>query len=246
MQMKQRFAAELLGTCWLVLGGCGSAVLAAKFPDTGIGFAGVALAFGLTVLTMAYAIGHISGAHLNPAVSVGLAVAGRLPVADLLPYIVAQVIGGAIGAWLLAIIADGAAGFNLVASGFATNGYGSLSPGHYSMMSCLVCEIVMTFFFVLVILGATDGRAISGFAPLAIGLCLTLIHLISIPVTNTSVNPARSTGPALMVGGSALAQLWLFWVAPIAGACVAGFLYPRLFPESNVKVAPGPLAIDAP
>jgi aquaporin Z len=246
MQMKQRLAAEMFGTCWLVLGGCGSAVLAAKFPGTGIGFAGVALAFGLTVLTMAYALGHISGAHLNPAVSVGLAVAGRLPPGDLLPYIAAQVVGGILGAFVLSVIAGGAPGFDLAGSGFATNGYGSLSPGHYSLLACLVCEIAMTFFFVLVILGATDGRAISGFAPLAIGLCLTLIHLISIPVTNTSVNPARSTGPALMAGGPALAQLWLFWVAPIAGACLAGFLYPRLFPESNVKVAPGPLAIDAP
>jgi aquaporin Z len=226
--------------------GCGSAVLAAKFPGTGIGFAGVSLAFGLTVLTMAYAIGHISGAHLNPAVSVGLTVAGRLPVRDLLPYVIAQVIGGIVGAFLLSIIANGAPGYDASATGFATNGYGAHSPGHYSLLACIVCEVAMTFFFVLVILGATDGRAISGFAPLAIGLCLTLIHLISIPVTNTSVNPARSTGPALVVGGAALVQLWLFWVAPVPGACVAGFVYPRLFPESNVVVAPGALAIDAP
>jgi len=246
MQMRQRFAAEMFGTFWLVLGGCGSAVLAAKFPGTGIGFAGVSLAFGLTVLTMAYAIGHISGAHLNPAVSVGLAVAGRLPVRDLGPYIIAQVIGGIVGAFVIAVIANGAPGFDAAASGFATNGYGARSPGHYSLLASLVCEIVMTFFFVLVILGATDGRAISGFAPLAIGLCLTLIHLISIPVTNTSVNPARSTGPAVVVGGAALTQLWLFWVAPLIGACIAGLLYPRLFPEPNVAVAPGPLAIDPP
>jgi aquaporin Z len=246
MQMKQRFAAEMFGTCWLVLGGCGSAVLAAKFPGTGIGFAGVSLAFGLTVLTMAYTVGHISGGHFNPAVSVGLTVAGRLPVRDLLPYIIAQVIGGILGAFLLSVIANGAPGFDAGASGFATNGYGAHSPGHYSLLACIVCEVAMTFFFVLVILGVTDGRAISGFAPLAIGLCLTLIHLISIPVTNTSVNPARSTGPALVVGGAALAQLWLFWVAPIAGACIAGFVYPRLFPESIVMVAPEPVAIDAP
>src|SRR5471032_1860995 len=246
MRLQQRLIAELFGTFWLVIGGCGSAVLAAKFPGTGIGFAGVALAFGLTVVTMAYAIGHISGAHLNPAVSVGLTVAGRFAVKDLLPYIVAQVIGATLGAFVLSIIASGAPGFDLVASGFATNGYGDHSPGNYSMTAALVCEIVMTFFFVLVILGATDGRAISGFAPLAIGLCLTLIHLISIPVTNTSVNPARSTGPALFAGGAALGQLWLFWVAPIIGAFIAGALYPRLFPEKVMAVAPAPLAIDAP
>jgi aquaporin Z len=246
MRLQQRLIAELFGTFWLVIGGCGSAVLAAKFPGTGIGFAGVALAFGLTVVTMAYAIGHISGAHLNPAVSVGLTVAGRFAVKDLLPYIVAQVIGAILGAFVLSIIASGAPGFDLAASGFATNGYGDHSPGGYSMTAALVCEIVMTFFFVLVILGATDGRAISGFAPLAIGLCLTLIHLISIPVTNTSVNPARSTGPAIFEGGAALAQLWLFWVAPIVGAIIAGLLYPRLFPDKVSGTAPGPLAIDAP
>jgi aquaporin Z len=246
MSIKQRFAAEMFGTCWLVLGGCGSAVLAASFPESGIEFVGVSLAFGLTVLTMAYAIGHISGAHLNPAVSVGLAVAGRLPLRDLGPYIVAQVAGGIVGALILYVIASGAPGFDASASGFATNGYGAHSPGHYSLLACLVCEVVMTFFFVSVILGATDGRAISGFAPLSIGLCLTLIHLISIPVTNTSVNPARSTGPALIAGWGAISQLWLFWVAPLIGGIIAGFLYPRIFPESNVEVAPGPLAIDAP
>lgn len=246
MRLHQRLIAEMFGTFWLVIGGCGSAVLAAKFPGTGIGFAGVALAFGLTVVTMAYALGHISGAHLNPAVSVGLAVAGRFPVRDLAPYIVAQVAGAILGAFVLSIIASGAPGFDLAASGFATNGYGDHSPGNYSMMSGLVCEIVMTLFFVLVILGATDGRAINGFAPLAIGLCLTLIHLISIPVTNTSVNPARSTGPAIFAGGPALAQLWLFWVAPIVGAIIAGALYPRLFPEKVTAIAPAPLAIDAP
>ena len=246
MRLQQRLIAELFGTFWLVIGGCGSAVLAAKFPGTGIGFAGVALAFGLTVVTMAYAIGHISGAHLNPAVSVGLTVAGRFAVKDLLPYIVAQVVGATLGAFVLSIIASGAPGFDLVASGFATNGYGDHSPGNYSMTAAMVCEIVMTFFFVLVILGATDGRAISGFAPLAIGLCLTLIHLISIPVTNTSVNPARSTGPAIFVGGAALSQLWLFWVAPIVGAIIAGLLYPRLFPDKVSGTAPGTLAIDAP
>lgn len=246
MRLQQRLIAEMFGTFWLVLGGCGSAVLAAKFPGTGIGFAGVSLAFGLTVVTMAYALGHISGAHLNPAVSVGLAVAGRFAPRDLLPYIAAQVVGAIIASFVLSFIAGGAPGFDPVATGFATNGYGDHSPGNYSMMSALVCEVVMTLFFVLVILGATDGRAISGFAPLAIGLCLTLIHLISIPVTNTSVNPARSTGPALIVGGAALEQLWLFWVAPIVGAILAGALYPRLFPEKVIDIAPAPLAIDAP
>jgi aquaporin Z len=246
MRLQQRLAAEMFGTFWLVLGGCGSAVLAAKFPGTGIGFAGVALAFGLTVLTMAYAIGHISGCHLNPAVTVGLAVAGRFAGRDIIPYIVAQVIGATIGAFVLWIIASGVPGFDAVASGFASNGYAERSPGGYSMASALVCEIVMTFFFLMVILGSTDGRAISGFGPLAIGLCLTLIHLISIPVTNTSVNPARSTGPAFFAGGAALGQLWLFWVAPIIGACIAGFLYPRLFPDKVAATAPAPLAIDAP
>jgi aquaporin Z len=228
MRLGQRLGAEMFGTFWLVLGGCGSAVLAAGFPHLGIGFAGVSLAFGLTVLTMAYAIGHVSGCHLNPAVSIGLAVAGRFPVRDVAPYIIAQVIGGVLGAFVLSVIAGGAPSFDLVASGFATNGYGEHSPGGYSMMAALVCEIVMTFFFLFVILGTTDSRAPAGFAPIAIGLCLTLIHLISIPITNTTVNPARSTGPALFVGGEAISQLWLFWAAPIAGAIIAGVVYPLL------------------
>jgi len=222
----------MFGTFWLVLGGCGSAVLAANFAGPvhglGIGFVGVSLAFGLTVLTMAYAIGHISGCHLNPAVSVGLTVAGRFPSRDLLPYIVAQVIGAALGAFVLSLIATGQPGFDVVSSGFATNGYGDHSPGHYSMPAAFICETVLTAFFVFVILGATDERAPSGFAPIAVGLCLTLIHLISIPVTNTSVNPARSMGPALFVGGEAISQLWLFWAAPVIGAIVAGIVYPVL------------------
>jgi len=231
MQLSKRLGAEMFGSFWLVLGGCGSAVLAAAFPHVGIGLAGVSLAFGLTVLTMAYAIGHISGCHLNPAVSIGLTVAGRFPARDLVPYIVAQVIGATLGAYTLSVIATGAPGFDLVASGFATNGFGEHSPGQYTMVAALVCEVVMTFFFLFVILGATDHRAPSGFAPIAIGLCLTLIHLISIPVTNTSVNPARSTGPALFVGGAAIGQLWLFWVAPIIGAVMAGVVYPLLSRE---------------
>ncbi|KMZ12730.1 Aquaporin Z [Candidatus Burkholderia humilis] len=222
MHLSKRLGAEIFGTFWLVLGSCGSAVLAAAFPHVGIGLAGVSLAFGLTVLTMAFAIGHVSGCHLNPAVSIGLTVAGRFPVHDLAPYVIAQVIGTTLGAWVLSLIAAGAPGFDLVASGFAANGFGGRSPGGYSMMAALVCEIVMTFFFVFVILGATDDRAPRGFAPIAIGLCLTLIHLISIPVTNTSVNPARSTGPAFFVGGWALDQLWLFWIAPLVGAIIAG------------------------
>jgi aquaporin Z len=226
MKLSQRLAAEMFGTFWLVLGGCGSAVLAAAFPNLGIGFAGVALAFGLTVLTMAFAIGHISGCHLNPAVSVGLTVAGRFPARDLVPYIVAQVIGGTIGAFILYLIATGKPGFDLVSSGFATNGYGDWSPGKYALGACAVSEITMTAFFLFVILGATDKRAPAGFAPIAIGLCLTLIHLISIPVTNTSVNPARSTAVAVFVGGHATEQLWLFWVAPIIGAVIAGIIYP--------------------
>ncbi|SAL75633.1 aquaporin Z [Caballeronia terrestris] len=228
MQLAKRLGAEMFGTFWLVLGGCGSAVLAAAFPHVGIGLAGVSLAFGLTVLTMAYAIGHISGCHLNPAVSIGLTVAGRFPVRELVPYIVAQVIGATIGAFVLSVIANGAPGFDLVASGFATNGFGEHSPGHYTLLAAFVCEVVMTFFFLFVILGATDSRSPSGFAPIAIGLCLTLIHLISIPVTNTSVNPARSTGPALFVGGAAVEQLWMFWLAPIIGAIIAGVVYPCL------------------
>ncbi|HEY1610455.1 MAG TPA: aquaporin Z [Paraburkholderia sp.] len=232
MRLSQRLIAELFGTFWLVLGGCGSAVLAASFAGPvhglGIGFVGVSLAFGLTVLTMAYAIGHISGCHLNPAVSVGLTVAGRFSPRDLVPYIVAQVIGAALGAFVLSLIATGKPGFDLVSSGFATNGYGDHSPGGYSMAAAFICETVLTGFFVFVILGATEERAPAGLAPIAIGLCLTLIHLISIPVTNTSVNPARSTGPALFVGGEAISQLWLFWLAPIIGAVIAGVVYPAV------------------
>jgi aquaporin Z len=224
LALPRRLAAELIGTFWLVLGGCGSAVLAAKFPGVGIGFAGVALAFGLTVLTMAYAIGHISGCHLNPAVTIGLWVGGRTRTGDVLPYIVAQVAGATLAAWLLMNIASGN-GTDVIAGGLASNGYADHSPGGYSMYAGFHMEVVMTFFFLIVILGSTDSRAPAGFAPIAIGLALTLIHLISIPVTNTSVNPARSTGPALMVGGWALQQLWLFWVAPIIGAAVAGLAY---------------------
>ena len=224
MPLKNRVAAEFIGTFWLVLGGCGSAVLAATFPNTGIGFLGVALAFGLTVLTMAFAIGHISGCHLNPAVSVGLAIGGRFKPSELLPYVIAQVVGAVVAAAVLYFIASGKAGFEL-SGGLASNGYGEHSPGGYSLAAGFVCEVVMTFMFLLIILGATDERAPKGFAPIAIGLGLTLIHLISIPVTNTSVNPARSTGPALIVGGWALAQLWLFWIAPLLGAVLAGFAY---------------------
>lgn len=221
--MKQ-YGAEFFGTFWLVLGGCGSAVLAAAFPHVGIGLLGVAAAFGLTVLTMAFAIGHISGCHLNPAVSIGLWAGGRFPANQLLPYIVAQVLGGIVAGGVLYVIASGAAGFD-VAQGFASNGYGEHSPGKYSLLAALVCEVVMTMFFLLVILGATDKRAPAGFAPIPIGLALTLIHLISIPVTNTSVNPARSTGVALYVGDWALGQLWLFWVAPIIGAVLGALIY---------------------
>ena len=223
--MVRKLSAEFLGTAWLVLGGCGSAVLAAGFPELGIAFAGVALAFGLTVLTMAYAIGHISGCHLNPAVTLGLWSAGKVPTGEVVPYIVVQVVGGLAGAAVLAAIATGKADFNLVQSGFAANGFGEHSPGGYSLQAALICEVVMTFFFLMIILGATDGRAPAGFAPIAIGLGLTLIHLISIPVTNTSVNPARSTSQALFVGGWALQQLWLFWVAPIAGGVLAGVVH---------------------
>jgi aquaporin Z len=224
MPLSNRLAAEFIGTFWLVLGGCGSAVLAAAFPNLGIGFLGVALAFGLTLLTMAFAIGHISGCHLNPAVSVGLVVGGRFKASDLIPYIIAQVLGAIAAAAVLYVIASGKAGFD-VHAGFASNGFGDHSPGGYSLTAALVCEVVMTFMFLMIILGATDKRAPAGFAPIAIGLGLTLIHLISIPVTNTSVNPARSTGPALFAGGWALAQLWLFWVAPILGAAIAGVVY---------------------
>jgi len=218
------YLAEFLGTFWLVLGGCGSAVLAAAFPDVGIGLLGVALAFGLTVLTMAYAIGHISGCHLNPAVSVGLWAGGRFPANQLLPYIVAQVVGAVVAGGVLYVIASGKAGFD-VSAGFAANGYGAHSPGGYSLLAALVSEIVMTMMFLLVILGATDKRAPQGMAPVAIGFCLTLIHLISIPVTNTSVNPARSTGVAVFVGDWALAQLWLFWLVPIVGAVLGAVIY---------------------
>jgi aquaporin Z len=222
--MPQKLLAEFIGTAWLVLGGCGSAVLAAAFPQLGIGFVGVALAFGLTVLTMAFAIGHISGCHLNPAVSVGLWAGGRFKATELVPYIVAQVLGAIAGAAVLYAIASGKAGFD-VHAGFASNGFGEHSPGKYSLAAGFVCEVAMTFGFLFVILGATSSNAPKGFAPIAIGLCLTLIHLISIPVTNTSVNPARSTGPALFAGGWALEQLWLFWLAPPIGAIFAGVVY---------------------
>ncbi len=224
MSLTKRGVAEFIGTFWLVLGGCGAAVLAAAFPDVGIGLLGVAFAFGLTVLTMAFAIGHVSGCHLNPAVSVGLAVGGRFKASELPHYIVAQVLGAIAAAAVLYLIASGKAGFEL-SGGLASNGYGEHSPGGYSLVSCFVTEVVMTFMFLLIILGSTDRRAPAGFAPIAIGLGLTLIHLISIPVTNTSVNPARSTGPALLVGGWALAQLWLFWLAPLLGATLAGLVY---------------------
>jgi len=220
----KKYSAEFIGTFWLVLGGCGSAVIAAAFPDVGIGLLGVSLAFGLTLLTMAFAIGHISGCHINPAVSIGLWAGGRLPAKELLPYIVAQVLGGIVAGGVLYLIASGKPGFDLSA-GFASNGYGDHSPGGYSFLACLITEVVMTMMFILVILGATDKRAPQGLAPIAIGLCLTLIHLISIPVTNTSVNPARSTGVAIFVGGWAISQLWLFWVAPIIGGILGAGIY---------------------
>jgi aquaporin Z len=251
--IAKRAVAELLGTAWLVFGGCGSAVLAAHFLasdnpniNLGIGFVGVALAFGLTVLTMAYAIGHISGCHLNPAVSIGLCAGKRFPASDLVPYIVAQVIGGALGAGVLYMIASGTAGFD-VHAGFASNGYGDHSPGHYDLVSCAISEIVLTFFFLMIILGSTDGRAPKGFAPIAIGLGLTLIHLIGIPVDNLSVNPARSTATALFCGGWALQQLWLFWIAPIMGAVIAGGLYRWLEAEAPAA-SPGrePIVGDTP
>jgi len=228
----QKYGAEFVGTFWLVLGGCGSAVLAAAFPNVGIGLLGVALAFGLTVLTMAFAIGHISGCHLNPAVSVGLWAGGRLPAKELLPYVVAQVLGAIVAGGVLYIIASGQAGFD-VSSGFAANGYGAHSPGGYGLPAALVTEIVMTMMFIFVILSVTDRRAPQGFAPIAIGLCLTLIHLVSIPVTNTSVNPARSTGVALYVGGWATAQLWLFWVAPIIGGALGAVVYRLIGAEKS-------------
>jgi aquaporin Z len=232
--MSKRLVAEFIGTFWLVLGGCGSAVLAAAFPTLGIGFLGVALAFGLTVLTMAFAIGHISGCHLNPAVSVGLVAGGRFPIGELPHYIGAQLLGGIAGAGVLYVIASGHAGFD-VSAGFAANGYGSHSPGGYALGACLVSEIVFTCMFLLIILGSTDERAPKALAPIAIGLALTLIHLISIPVTNTSVNPARSTGPALFVGGWAIGQLWLFWVAPLIGAVLAGGVYRWLGSKEVVR-----------
>jgi len=232
MSLAKRSVAELFGTFWLVFGGCGSAVLAAAFPDLGIGFAGVALAFGLTVLTMAFAIGHVSGCHLNPAVTFGLVAGKRFPASELIPYVIAQVAGAIAAAAVLYVIATGKAGFD-VSAGFASNGYGEHTPGGYGLCSCFVAEVVLTFFFLLVILGSTDKRAPQGLAPVAIGLCLTLIHLISIPVTNTSVNPARSTGPALFAGGWAISQLWLFWVAPILGAIVAGLFHRAVLAEDN-------------
>ncbi|MGC4251264.1 MAG: aquaporin Z [Sphingobium sp.] len=234
--MSKRLFAETFGTFWLVFGGCGSAVLAAAFPDVGIGLLGVALAFGLTVLTMAYSIGHISGCHLNPAVTIGLWAGGRFPVRDIAPYIVAQLVGAVIAAALLLYIASGEPDFVLMGNGLAVNGYGANSPGGYVLSSGFAIEVVLTFGFLAVILGSTDHRAPAGFAPIAIGLSLTLIHLISIPVTNTSVNPARSTGPALLVGGLALQQLWLFWVAPIIGALIAGGVYRWLAEEEKAPV----------
>jgi len=235
--LTQKVSAEFLGTLWLVLGGCGSAVLAAAFPQVGIGLLGVSFAFGLTVLTMAYAVGHVSGGHFNPAVTIGLFTAGRIPAKEIVPYIVAQLAGGIAGAGILFLIASGKTGFD-VADGFASNGYGTNSPGGYTLVAALVTEVVMTFFFLVVILGATDERAPKGFAAIAIGLALTLIHLVSIPVTNTSVNPARSTGPALFVGGWAVRQLWLFWVAPIVGAILAGAAHRFVMRESSIDENP--------
>ena len=231
MSLSKRAAAEFIGTFWLVFGGCGSAVLAAAIPNVGIGYLGVALAFGLTVLTMAFAIGHVSGCHLNPAISVGLVVGKRFPASNLPAYIVAQVAGALAAASVLFVIASGKPGF--VLGGFASNGYGAHSPGGYSLTACLVAEVVLTFFFLIIIFGATDRRAPQGFAPIAIGLGLTLIHLVGIPVTNTSVNPARSTGQALFVGGWAVEQLWLFWLAPIVGAAIAGVVYPIVMGETE-------------
>ncbi len=232
---SKAYVAEAIGTFWLTFGGCGSAVIAAGFPQVGIGLLGVALAFGLTVVTMAYAIGHISGCHLNPAVTVGLLAGGRFPAGQVIPYIIAQLIGAIVAAAVLYLIAKGAPGFDL-AKGFATNGYGDRSLGHYDLMSALVTEVVMTMLFLFVIMGSTHGKAPAGFAPLAIGLCLTLIHLVSIPVTNTSVNPARSTGPALFVGAGALEQLWLFWVAPLVGGILGGVIYRWLSPEPHGEI----------
>jgi len=243
MPMHQKVTAEFLGTFWLVFGGCGSAVLAATFPNTGIGFAGVALAFGLTVVTMAYAVGHISGGHFNPAVTIGLYAGGRIPASSLLPYILAQLAGAIAASTVLYLIASGKAGFE-VSAGFAANGYGEHSPGGYSLQAALIAEGVLTFMFLFVIMGATDARAPAGLAPLAIGFTLTLIHLVAIPVTNTSVNPARSTGPALFVGGWAMAQLWLFWLAPVVGGALGGYAY-RMLLEAQAKKAPAPAAARA-
>ena len=231
----RKCAAEAIGTFWLTFAGCGSAVIAAAFPQVGIGLLGVALAFGLTVVTMAYAVGHISGCHLNPAVTCGLAAGGRFPIHDIAPYVAAQVVGGLVGAVVLYAIASGAPGFDL-ANGFAANGYGDHSPGHYSLFACFLSEVVLTMMFLFVIMGATHGKAPVGFAPLAIGLCLTLVHLVGIPVTNLSVNPARSTGPALFVGGWAIAQLWLFWVAPLLGGGLGGVLYRWLSEQPSVQI----------
>ena len=238
MPLSKRAVAEFIGTFWLVFGGCGSAVLAAAFPQLGIGFVGVALAFGLTVMTMAFAIGHISGCHLNPAVSVGLCVGKRFPASELIPYIIAQVLGAIAGSGVLYVIASGKDGFS-TAGGFAANGYGAHSPGGYSLPACIVAEVVLTFFLLMIILGSTDKRAPQGFAPIAIGLGLTLIHLVGIPVTNLSVNPARSTAPALFVGGWAIGQLWMFWIAPIVGATIAGVTYGMFAAEKE------PLAVKA-
>jgi aquaporin Z len=235
MSMVRRSAAEAVGTFWLVFGGCGSAVIAAGFPEVGIGLVGVSLAFGLTVLTMAYSLGHISGCHLNPAVTVGLWVGGRFPGGDIPWYVLAQVIGATVAAIVLLLIASGSPGFDLYGGGLAQNGYGPESPGGYSMLAGLIAEVVLTAGFLVVILGSTDSRAPAGFAPIAIGLALTLIHLVSIPVTNTSVNPARSTGPALMVGGQAIEQLWFFWLAPIVGALIGGLLYKLMFADAEAK-----------
>ena len=233
MSLTRKMAAEMLGTFWLVFAGCGSAVLAAGVPGVGIGWLGVSFAFGLSLMTMAFAIGHISGCHVNPAVSVGLWMGGRFPASEIIPYWIAQLVGAVVAAGVLAVIASGTAGFDLVASGFAANGYAEHSPGGYSMIAALVAEVVLTFVFLMIILGATDGRAPAGLAPIAIGLGLTVIHLVGIPVTNLSVNPARSTGPALFVGGWALSQLWLFWVAPIVGGALAGFAYKWLGGEAE-------------
>ena len=234
MEMR-KYGAEAIGTFWLTFGGCGSAVLAAAFPEVGIGLLGVSLAFGLTVLTMAYAIGHISGCHLNPAVTIGLAAGGRFPTSQILPYVLAQVVGAVIAACVLYLIASGGPGFDL-AKGFAANGYGEHSPGKYTLLACLLAEVVLTTMFLFIIMGSTHGKAPVGFAPIAIGLGLTLIHLVGIPVTNLSVNPARSTGPALFVGGWAIAQLWLFWLAPLAGGALGGVLYRWLSEEPSAQV----------